>query len=616
MRTPIVPNSALVAAFSLAAAALWVAPADACGGFFCSQAQPVNQAAERIIFANNGDGTVTAVIQIMYQGPSENFSWLLPISSMPEGDDIAVASDLAFQRLQQATNPQYSLTTRTEGTCRADQNQSLSGGMAGNLSAPSASPDFAAEGGPGGVTVAASGVVGAFEWTALELDPELEDPAGAALTWLTDNGYDVLPSSAELIGPYLESGMYLLALKLTKGSSTGSIRPIVLTYEGTQPSIPIKLTAVAANADMGVMTWMLSDDRAVPFNYNALELNEARINWFNASSNYNDVVTAAANDSGGQGFVTEFAAASTSLANVVWRDFEEQDWQSIRAQVYSSFGELFNTTYNQYGSFDGFWDTVRDTVTLPDNLPFSDFQTCPDCYSNQVSLSPTAYLNALEAGVIQPMRRVQQLIDAQPYVTRLYSTLSPADMTIDPVFTFNPDLDTVSNIHSAERIIECNSNIYSWQAPWRIEFPQGSVIRGTANDFGNWPQAVNDQPANLRVSTLSDSGPGLIAEDNLDKINSMLATYNARVPEPVPTTDPFMPGVIDNPRMDPQSPDPMLPSLGGPSGMAEGSGMGIRSSSGGCAVAGGSGRGRAGSFTALLALMGYGLIRRRRAGLI
>jgi hypothetical protein len=42
----------------LAAAALFgslgvASPADACGGFFCSQSQPVNQAAERIIFADN-----------------------------------------------------------------------------------------------------------------------------------------------------------------------------------------------------------------------------------------------------------------------------------------------------------------------------------------------------------------------------------------------------------------------------------------------------------------------------------------------------------------------------------------------------------------------------------
>src|SRR5688572_2935681 len=93
--------------------------ARACGGFFCSQTSPVNQAAERIVFADNGNGTVTAVIQILYQGPAENFSWVLPISTVPKsGESIAVASNLAFTRLQAATNPSYSLTLRVEGTCR------------------------------------------------------------------------------------------------------------------------------------------------------------------------------------------------------------------------------------------------------------------------------------------------------------------------------------------------------------------------------------------------------------------------------------------------------------------------------------------------------------------
>src|SRR5690349_24852265 len=100
-----------------AAAALWTAPASACGGFFCSQQQPVNQAAERIIFADNGDGTITAVIQILYEGPSENFSWLLPISTVPQGDQLGVASDVAFTRLQAATNPQFNLNTVIEGRC-------------------------------------------------------------------------------------------------------------------------------------------------------------------------------------------------------------------------------------------------------------------------------------------------------------------------------------------------------------------------------------------------------------------------------------------------------------------------------------------------------------------
>src|SRR3954468_10401033 len=114
--------------------ALLPASAVACGGLFCNQSQPVNQAAEGIIFADNGDGTTTAVIQIQYQGPSKSFSWLLPISSVPKADsDIGVASNLALQRLQTATNPNYTLTTRVEGTCRQDNN--LNFGGTGSVSA-------------------------------------------------------------------------------------------------------------------------------------------------------------------------------------------------------------------------------------------------------------------------------------------------------------------------------------------------------------------------------------------------------------------------------------------------------------------------------------------------
>src|SRR6185503_5089095 len=87
-------------------------PAQACGGFFCSATNGVNQAAEHIVFAQHADGTVTAVIEIQYQGPAASFSWLLPISSVPMGAQIQVASNAALQRLQQATNPQYNLSTR------------------------------------------------------------------------------------------------------------------------------------------------------------------------------------------------------------------------------------------------------------------------------------------------------------------------------------------------------------------------------------------------------------------------------------------------------------------------------------------------------------------------
>jgi hypothetical protein len=520
---------AVSGAVSAAALLVLSRPAQACGGFFCSVAQPVNQAAERIIFADNGDGTITAVIQILYQGPSKNFSWLLPISTVPQGDDLAVASDLAFTRLQAATNPQYNLTTRVEGECGGStllsQNSSPGGATA--------TPQVAFDTPEGRVTVEASGVVGQFAWTVISLtNPNEPEPAAPALAWLRQNGYDVPPEGGALIGPYLADGMYLLALKLVKGSDSGSIRPIALTYSAQAPMIPIKLTAVAANQDMGVMTWALSNARAVPLNYNALELNEARINWFNASSNYNQVVTEAADAAGGQGFVTEFAGPSTQLADVVWLPGDEAEWSSVRSGTYGSFSDLLQTLQNNYEDWSGFWDAVRRVVTLPAGVSFEDFKSCPYCYSDGIEFSPTQLFAGIESDVIEPLRGVQRLIDRSPYTTRLYSTLSAAEMTVDPVFVFNPDLPEVNNVHRAERVIECNRNVDQFNAPWRIELPQGSLIRGTAATLNRWPSAVDEQPANFRVLTLSSSGAGRVVDDNADEINTQLVVYNQSLSSP------------------------------------------------------------------------------------
>jgi MYXO-CTERM domain-containing protein len=527
-------KSALIGAATAGAVFGSSAPAEACGGFFCSQTQPVNQAAERIVFAENGNGTVTAIIQIMYEGPSENFSWLLPISSVPAGDEIGVASNLAFQRLQQATNPSYTLTTRVEGTCREQQFPGASTGGTGGTFAGGGSGGTGAGGGAvdGGVTVEASGVVGAFEWTVISLDMSLENPEDVAVTWLGDNGYDVPAGAPALLRPYLVDGLYLLALRLTKGSDVGSIRPIVLTYSGNRPSIPVKLTAVAANEDMGVMAWVLGSSRAVPQNYLSLELNEARINWFNAASNYNDVVVAAADDAGGQGFVTEFAGDASTLANSVWTAGDEQQWSFVQMGPYASFSALFDTTYGAYGSWDGYWDAVASEVTLPAGVAFADFKLCPSCYSGDVQYSPAEFIAAIEAQVIEPVRRVQELIDTHPAITRLYTTLSAEEMTLDPLFTFNPDLGDVDNQHTAERIIECSPDLYQSEAPWRIELPQGGVVRGLPEDVGTWPAELADAPPNFRILREAESGTGRVLEDNSETINAFLDGYNASVPEP------------------------------------------------------------------------------------
>jgi hypothetical protein len=280
---------------------------------------------------------------------------------------------------------------------------------------------------------------------------------------------------------------------------------------------------------MGVLTWMLGPARAVPKNYLSLELNEARINWFNAASTYNSVVIQAADDAGGQGFVTEFAGATSKLANAVWTQSDQQTWAATQNQVYGSFAEMFNQVYNQYAGWDGFWDATRVAVTLPADLAFEDFKLCPSCYAGQVQFKPATYVAELQRLVIDPVTLVQNLIDAHPTLTRMYTTLSAEEMTLDPIFTFNADQGDVDNQHTAERVIECNPQITQFEAPWRIELPQGGVVRGNASTVGTWPSALDGLPPNARIVRTADSGAGKVVEDNSEPILTQLADYNASI---------------------------------------------------------------------------------------
>lgn len=494
----------LIMAFGLS---LGARTARACGGLFCNASSPVNQAAERIVFVENGDGTVTAVIEIQYEGPAERFSWVLPVPGVP---DLAVSSTSALDRLQQATNPQYMLQTRFEDGCAIPRGETASGdssGSGGSSAPPSQDPN---------VIVLAAGTVGPFDYEVISLDPDLEQPADAAIDWLAAEGYDVTALGPDVLGPYLANGLNLIAFRLNKQNDAGSIRPVVMTYEAELPFIPIRPTAVAANEDMGVMVWVISQARAVPDNYKALELNEALIDWFSPMSTYDDVVSAAADEAAGQGFVTELADRSDILDGAVLGDFETAEWERIANQQYDDPASFVIDASIGFGQWDGFEDALRSALTLPEDVAFSDFASCPRCYASdeRIVLDQDAFRLALYEDVYKPVADTQSLLLSRPYVTRLYTTMSAEEMTMDPAFNFNPDLPEVSNVHVAEQILDCEGG-------FRIVLSDGEVVYG--QDQGVWPNQIGDLPAARKIVQFATSGQGEIVEDNSGRISELLA---------------------------------------------------------------------------------------------
>ena len=524
----------LIVAFAVALAggsAAFQGTAHACGGFFCSANAPVNQAAERIIFSKNADSTVTAVVQIQYSGPSEDFAWVLPVPGVP---DIAVSSDLAFTRLQTASNPQYTTTVEVEGECADDErvtNDGSGSGGAGGFQSADAGSDA-------GVTVVAQGNVGPYDFVVIQPNAGAADPGAVAVDWLINEGYDVVPPGgdvqavSDMLGSYLTGGMNLIAFRLTKGNDTGTIRPIVMTYASERPMIPIRPTAVAANDDMGVMVWVLGQTRAITANYKTLELNQALINWLNDGQNYNQVVIAAANEAGGQGFVTERAGPSTDYANVVYSDNDASAWLDYSTNATSETPA--NVLIEGAFRFSG-WDGFREAADtrLPSGVDVTDFLQCPDCVRSEldgVNFDISAFIAELQDTMIDPMKDTQDLIESRPYVSRMYTTMSAPEMDRDPEFDFNPELANVTNIHNARRVIECNPAVTQFDAPWRVELEDGRVIRGQGF---NWPFGMGGDdalPANERVLQMDTTGTGTVETDNNPTINKAIADHNKTIP--------------------------------------------------------------------------------------
>jgi hypothetical protein len=160
-----------------------------------------------------------------------------------------------------------------------------------------------------GVSVLASGTVGPFGYDVVTSP----DP-GEMVRWLRDNGYRIDPAMEPLIAVYTDEGMPFLAMKLQPGKNTSEIVPIKMQYDATQPMIPIRLTAVAAQPNMDIYTWIFAQGRTAPLNYVDMTISDGEVG-FNpfGQNNYRQVLVQAKDQVGGHGFVTEYAGPTTKL---------------------------------------------------------------------------------------------------------------------------------------------------------------------------------------------------------------------------------------------------------------------------------------------------------------
>ncbi len=473
-----------------------VPSAVACGGFFC-QLVPIDQAGEQIIFRQDGTD-ITAVVLIQYTGAAEEFSWVVPVPGIPE---VEVGSDLVFTSLEQATRPQFDLTVNGSP---CDQPVNLF------PTAPEFAAGDSADDGDSGVEVLERFAVGPFDVEVIS-----SDDAEALATWLIENEYDLTDRGRELIEPYVEQGMNFVGVKLQQNQGVGDIQPLILRYQSEKPMIPIRLTAVAATADMGVITWILGPARAVPDNYLAVEVNYTLLNWYfgstNAYASYQGLVTAAMNEAGGQGFATDYAGRDRAFVELlpVPEDFETElsRLSALETEQFYrelSFGFVFPSTKVM--------EILRRQLPLPEGIQefvYSDGALLREVFSaEEIASAKDAIIAELRMTVVEPLGRTIDVLDDELYMTRLYTTLSPEEMTVDPTFVFNSELQDQAVERSATLNLACNLGTTEWSLTLGAGTGRDgeTVIRG----FGDSPTFAGppalDQPSVATTARLRATG--------------------------------------------------------------------------------------------------------------
>jgi hypothetical protein len=263
----------------------------ACGGLFC-QNTPVDQQAERIIFSVNDDNTITAYVQINYTGSAPDFSWVVPVPSVPKVDVAEIAS---FDELSNLTAPVFI--------------PPLMPPCAPIMMPMAASADGVVQ--EGNVQVLASGTAGPYAYDVVTSP----DP-NELITWLRKNNYRITEPMEPLVKVYTDESMVFLAMKLQPNQGVQDIQPVVMTYESKQPMIPLRLTAVAANPNMNVITWIFGDKQAFPTNYAHPSIADSNVRYSFASpdgTNYLQLVDQTVDLYHGRAFITEYAQPTSAL---------------------------------------------------------------------------------------------------------------------------------------------------------------------------------------------------------------------------------------------------------------------------------------------------------------
>ncbi len=273
---------------------------------------------------------------------------------------------------------------------------------------------------------------------------------------------------------------------------------------------------------MGIRAYFLGTQRWAPTNYEHVILNPVRYNWWAwfSPNPYLELLSLAIDEAGGRAFVTEYSGPST---------------------VVNSFG-IFNATWNASAFVDAdpilaidliasqglnthplIQALLLEFIPPPDGVDPQVFWNNIADYADQIDLTAwngSEFAAAVTERIIDPGQRAIDLLAAWPTLTRLHATISPEEMTLDPMFHENPDLPPVEVSRTT------TASYYCTDASFLIDVEGQDASVCAQNNI--WPDFA-DMPAALRIERIPLTGPPQVLADNTATVLDQVAARQAEV---------------------------------------------------------------------------------------
>jgi MYXO-CTERM domain-containing protein len=176
-------------------------------------------------------------------------------------------------------------------------------------------------------------------------------------------------------------------------------------------------------------------------------------------------------------------------------------------------------------------EVLRVHIPVPASFPYDEIEfynnpwSYPEYYDLIEGFDADAAIADLMDAEVEPRQAAQEMLDRSAWLTRLRSSVSPTEMTLDPHFGFNPDLPRVANLGWLDVQRMCDGVIRDFRdAPQRLAYPYGQTLVIPSENAlaaqGLTPfEYVQDQSgfAALFIEQMSTSGPPEVLVDQSDQ---------------------------------------------------------------------------------------------------